>query len=327
MNEPAPLSDLAGRINAEHAACMAAARDAVIRAIEVGRLLAEAKQQVRHGGWEPWVEANCAFGVRQAQSYMRAYHNRGLLEEQIRSGASHLTGLRGAMAMLAAPEAAAADDDPDAVPRRRPTPIGDMPEANRHRLCENWWDQRAKYTVMLEAAGWEPDAIAAFLGRPVEDITAILEPRLPARFDSEGNGLWMFADDATPEQRARMAEYYRDNVTCRIDFWMETAYSWARLSCENDGFADVAPILEAGERRHRRRREAAEARGIWPFTGFVGDAELDGAFWWCTIFDARHAVRIPVDETDHGDWHAGLGAMFVRQCEALEGLNEKLARK
>jgi hypothetical protein len=109
MNEPAPLSDLAGQINAEHAACLASARDAVTRAIEVGRLLASAKGQVRHGEWAGWVEANCTFGLRQAQSYMRAHHNRAELEEQMRSGASHLTGLHSAVAALASPRHG--DDD------------------------------------------------------------------------------------------------------------------------------------------------------------------------------------------------------------------------
>jgi hypothetical protein len=105
MTTPAklPLPDLAARINSEHAACLASAKDAILRAIEVGRLLAEAKGRVRHGEWAGWVEANCSFGIRQAQCYMRAHHNRGALEEQMRSGASHLTGLHGAIAALASP--------------------------------------------------------------------------------------------------------------------------------------------------------------------------------------------------------------------------------
>jgi site-specific DNA-adenine methylase len=104
MTTPAiPLPDLAARIEAEHAACLAAAQDAVMRAIEVGRLLAEAKGRIRHGEWAGWVEANCPFGIREAQNYMRAYQERGRLEEQMRNGVSHLTGLRGAVAALAAP--------------------------------------------------------------------------------------------------------------------------------------------------------------------------------------------------------------------------------
>jgi hypothetical protein len=41
--ELVPLPELARRINAGHAACLDAARSAIDRAIEVGRLLTEAK--------------------------------------------------------------------------------------------------------------------------------------------------------------------------------------------------------------------------------------------------------------------------------------------
>jgi hypothetical protein len=99
----ATLPDLAERINAEHAACLLAARDAVARAIEVGRLLVEAKAHARHGQWADWISENCSFGLRQAQNYMRAYRNRDRLEDQMRSGDSHLEGLHGAVAMLAEP--------------------------------------------------------------------------------------------------------------------------------------------------------------------------------------------------------------------------------
>jgi hypothetical protein len=69
------LTDLAGRINAEHDACMASARDATTRAIEVGRLLTEAKGQVPHGQWGAWVCDHCSFSVAQAHSYMKAFRN------------------------------------------------------------------------------------------------------------------------------------------------------------------------------------------------------------------------------------------------------------
>lgn len=97
------LTDLAERINAEHAACMASARDAVARAIEVGRLLAEAKDQVRHGEWAAWVAENCSFGIRQAQKYMRAHDNRVALEDQMRTPGSHLTSLNDAIALVSEP--------------------------------------------------------------------------------------------------------------------------------------------------------------------------------------------------------------------------------
>jgi Protein of unknown function (DUF3102) len=100
-----PLSTLASQINSEHAACMASAQEAVSHAIEVGRLLIECKAEVAHGQWAVWVENNCEFGVRQAQNYMRVYHNRAQLEAQMRNGDSCFTSLRGAVAALVEPRA------------------------------------------------------------------------------------------------------------------------------------------------------------------------------------------------------------------------------
>jgi hypothetical protein len=103
MTVPVALTDLVGQINAEHEACLAAAEDALVRALEVGRLLTEAKDRLRHGEWADWVEANCHFGVRQAQNYMRAHQNREGIAEQMRSSDSHFVGLHGVMAALAEP--------------------------------------------------------------------------------------------------------------------------------------------------------------------------------------------------------------------------------
>ena len=99
MSTTISLIDLAKRINTQHAACVAMARDAVVGIIDVGRLLVEAKDQVRHGEWTTWVEANCDFGVRQASSYMRAYQNR----DQIGRTLPISVACRGAMEALAAP--------------------------------------------------------------------------------------------------------------------------------------------------------------------------------------------------------------------------------
>jgi hypothetical protein len=105
------LPDLAGLINARHAECLEAARDAISKAIEVGRLLTEAKGQVKHGEWIPWVQANCTFGVRETQRYMQTFHDRAAIEEQMRHGVSHLDSLRGAVALVAEPRPAV-DEDP-----------------------------------------------------------------------------------------------------------------------------------------------------------------------------------------------------------------------
>ena len=65
------LADLAARINAEHEAATASILTAIQRAIAAGKLLLEAKAQLKHGQWLPWLKRNCKFPARTATHYMR----------------------------------------------------------------------------------------------------------------------------------------------------------------------------------------------------------------------------------------------------------------
>ena len=65
------LIDLAARIKAEHEAVSVALKDSVRHAIEAGSLLLEAKEQLKHGQWLPWLRDNCTMSERTAQLYMR----------------------------------------------------------------------------------------------------------------------------------------------------------------------------------------------------------------------------------------------------------------
>jgi hypothetical protein len=60
---------------------------------------------VQHGEWAGWVAKNCTFGIRESQRYMRAFHGRDQIGEQIRHGVSHLDSLRGAVSLVAEAEA------------------------------------------------------------------------------------------------------------------------------------------------------------------------------------------------------------------------------
>jgi hypothetical protein len=71
--DSASLTELAEQINAHHAEFATAIQGAAFKALEIGRLLIEAQSQVERGAWVPWVEANCAFDVRQSQKYVRFY--------------------------------------------------------------------------------------------------------------------------------------------------------------------------------------------------------------------------------------------------------------
>ena len=87
---------LAQAIDQEHQAYIGAARSAIEHAIRCGELLLEAKAQVGHGGWLPWIEANLSFGDRQARKYMRLAEH----ADQIGIENADLT-IDGAMALLA----------------------------------------------------------------------------------------------------------------------------------------------------------------------------------------------------------------------------------
>jgi len=86
------LAVLAARIKAEHEAVSTALKDSVRHAITAGESLAEAKEQVPHGQWLPWLRDHCTMSERTAQLYMRCAKNRAAIEEsQIRNAIADLT--------------------------------------------------------------------------------------------------------------------------------------------------------------------------------------------------------------------------------------------
>lgn len=97
----AVTSNLAERINAAHAAAHSAARSAIEHASGCGRLLLEAKAQLAHGEWLPWIEANLSFGSRQAQKYIRLHRYAAELPNA--TSDAHST-IDGALAALAEPK-------------------------------------------------------------------------------------------------------------------------------------------------------------------------------------------------------------------------------
>ena len=85
------LADLAARIRTEHEAVSTALAESVQHAMAAGALLIEAKEQIPHGGWLPWLRDHCAISERTAQLYMRTAKNRKEIENQIRNGVADLS--------------------------------------------------------------------------------------------------------------------------------------------------------------------------------------------------------------------------------------------
>jgi hypothetical protein len=86
------LTDLAARIRIEHEATAAALQRGVMHAMAAGDLLIEAKAQLKHGQWLPWLAKHCVISERTAQLYVKLAKNRTTIEkEQIRNDVADLT--------------------------------------------------------------------------------------------------------------------------------------------------------------------------------------------------------------------------------------------
>ena len=89
---------LADRINQSYELSRQHAKQAIDHALDCGAALNEAKKQVKHGEWLPWLEANTSIPERTANSYMWLEARRDRLES-ISATVADLT-VRGARALL-----------------------------------------------------------------------------------------------------------------------------------------------------------------------------------------------------------------------------------
>lgn len=68
-------------INSLHAELETIVRTSIDKAIRIGELLTECKENLIHGEFTGWVGQHCGFSVRTAQNYMKIFHNRETLKE------------------------------------------------------------------------------------------------------------------------------------------------------------------------------------------------------------------------------------------------------
>ena len=94
------LADLAARIRFEHTAVADNLSEALAHSMAAGDLLLEAKAQLKHGQWLPWLKDHVDISERTAQLYMRTAKNRAEIESQKRNSVADLT-LSEAVALLA----------------------------------------------------------------------------------------------------------------------------------------------------------------------------------------------------------------------------------
>jgi hypothetical protein len=95
------LTNIPAEINRLHSEILAAARTTIQKAIRIGELLVEAKQNAGHGNWLPWIKADLEFSERTATNYMRVYENRDRLKS------ANVADLTGAYVLIADKESPA----------------------------------------------------------------------------------------------------------------------------------------------------------------------------------------------------------------------------
>jgi hypothetical protein len=66
----------ADKINSLHQEIEAALNKSLKNAIEIGRLLSQAKAEIPHGQFTGWLSENCTFSGRTARRYMKLFDNR-----------------------------------------------------------------------------------------------------------------------------------------------------------------------------------------------------------------------------------------------------------
>lgn len=91
------LADLRERLKAEHAAVTTALKTSLTHAMAAGDILIEAKAQLKHGQWLPWLKS-AGLSERTAQRYIRLARHRAAIEANP-TRVSDL-GIGGALAML-----------------------------------------------------------------------------------------------------------------------------------------------------------------------------------------------------------------------------------
>jgi len=88
MNETMPVMsaapesehETAAEVRRLHAEVVGDLRRTVAKAMEIGRLLAEAKARLPHGGFQDWIREECGFSPETGRRYMRMHEARALIE-------------------------------------------------------------------------------------------------------------------------------------------------------------------------------------------------------------------------------------------------------
>jgi hypothetical protein len=145
------LADLAARIRTKHEAVRHAQKSALELAMAAGDMLLEAKSQLNHGQWSPWLQEYCAIPDRTARLYMRLAKNRKVIETVDAVDLS----ISAAVRLLATPK-----DDDEAVDDIREQTAAAIKvlvaeqKANAENLKKDLAEVRATFDTEEEFEAW-----------------------------------------------------------------------------------------------------------------------------------------------------------------------------
>lgn len=225
------LDDLAAAIRREHLSAQQALKMSLTHAIRAGELLAEAKRQLGHGRWLPWLATKAKIPPRTAQIYLKLFRAYG---DDPKCAARRFSSLRDALRLLvrAVPE----DDDQCAgedvflpPPIRPVSHPGDLWSLGDHRL--------------LCGDATDPLAVARLLGAR-EPILLVADPP------------YGIALDLAWRNRAAISQGIRDSPGHRdTSVQNDTRADWS------EAFA-LAPSVKAAYVFHASSRTAEVYEGL-----------------------------------------------------------------
>ncbi|AIA31465.1 DUF3102 domain-containing protein [Leptospirillum ferriphilum] len=182
QKEPESGAKLAEGIRHHHEQAVFHAKTALSHAFEAGRLLMEAKEQIPHGEWIPFLKKT-GIGERQSQRYMRLYRHKDALSKATR--VSDLS-LREAESLLKTPLLKGTD--------------GYVPKFNKeaevffsYMETEGWDHEYA------DALRWLEEGRGVIASRSLNGIDGALEPveRLPHHGESRYWHVTVFTEGAS----------------------------------------------------------------------------------------------------------------------------------
>jgi hypothetical protein len=246
---------LTAAIRQEHKAASAAAGAALAHALEAGRLLAEARAAISHGGWESYVRESCGIAPRTASLYLRLHRHRDRLPN------------RQHVADLSVRQAARLLEQPRAKAKAEPVAAGAAERAGELRLhVPEWYRPGVENNVYHPETQWFFQVWPTPAGEPWVHLIVYCPDRLGSWSHLEGpmrgircDALGLFLRDRTlpgmPDLRDAGWEHWYEPTPAGAS---EKPYNCYLFNGDED-YAVRGLGLRPSRNRRRKARQGASA--------------------------------------------------------------------